>query len=73
MAVSELEKNADSKSRLPSMLNSSHRGASSKGGKTSYSYRVGHVEEVFLNWQVLRSNEGGNTAGALLVAELTTE
>jgi len=73
MAVSELEKNADSKSRLPSMLNSSHRGASSKGGKTSYSYRVGHVEEVFLNWQVLRSNEGGNTAGALLVAELTAE
>jgi len=53
MAVSELEKNAESKSRLPSIVNSSHRGASSKGGKTSYSYRVGHVEEVFLNWQVL--------------------
>jgi len=53
MAVSELEKNADSKSRLPSIVNSSQRGAASKGGKTSCSYRAGHVEEVFNNWQVL--------------------
>ncbi len=72
MAVSELEKNADSRSRLPSIVNSSHRGASSNGGKTSYSYRVGHVEEVFLNWQVLMSNEEGSKVGALLVAELAT-
>lgn len=56
MAVSELEKNADSKSRLPSIVNSSHRGATSKGGKASCSYRAGHVEEVFLNWQVLILN-----------------
>ena len=56
MAVSELEKKADSKSRLPSTLNNSHRGAASKGGKTSYSYRAGHVEEVFVNWQALNSD-----------------
>ena len=53
MAVSELEKNADSRSRPPSIVNSSQRGATSKGGKTSCSYRAGHVEEVFDNWQVL--------------------
>lgn len=55
MAVSELEKKADSISRLPSMLKSSHRGASSKGGKTSYSYWARHGEEVCGNWQVFCS------------------
>ncbi len=58
MAVSELEKKADSISRLPSMLKSSHRGASSKGGKTSYSYWAGHVEEVCGNWQVFYALPG---------------
>jgi hypothetical protein len=53
MAVSELEKNADSRSRLPSIVNSSQIGAESKGGKTSCSCRAGHVEEVFDDWQAL--------------------
>jgi hypothetical protein len=53
MAVSEPEKNADIKSRPPSTLKSSQRGVSSKGGKTSFSYRAGHVEEVLSNWQPL--------------------
>jgi hypothetical protein len=53
MAVSEPEKNADIKSRPPSILKSSQRGVSSKGGKTSFSYLAGHVEEVLGNWQPL--------------------
>ena len=53
MAVSEPEKNADIKSRPPSKLKSSQRGVSSKGGKTSFSYWAGHVEEVLGNWQPL--------------------
>ena len=69
MAVSELEKNSDSIIRLTNIIKSSHRSASSNGGKTSYSYRVGHVEEVFLNWQVLMSNEEGNMVWMLLGTE----
>jgi hypothetical protein len=67
MAVSELEKNAESKSRLPSRVNSCQRGASSKGGETSCSYRGGHVEEVFLNWQALVSNEAVIVSGGMVL------